>query len=56
MILSNHPKALGHLAPTIMPLRKKLDPNYYKLTSQWGGGYPRPIVEVAESLWDFSEA
>ena len=39
-----------------MPIRKKFDPNYYKITSEWGGGYPRPMVEISESLWDFSEA
>jgi hypothetical protein len=56
VLLSNNPKAVNHLAPPIMPIRKKFDPNYYKITSEWGGGYPRPMVEVSESLWDFSEA
>ena len=56
VLLSNNPKAVNHLAPPIMPIRKKFDPNYYKITSEWGGGYPRPMVEVTESLWDFSEA
>ena len=55
-LLSNNPKAANHLAPPIMPLRKKFDPSYYKITAEWGGGYPRPMVEVSESLWDFSEA
>ena len=45
-----------HLAPSVFPLRKKLDSNYYKLISQWGGGYPRPLVEFSESLWDFTDA
>ena len=39
-----------------MPLRKNFDPNYFKITSEWAGGYPRPMVEVSESLWDFSDA
>jgi hypothetical protein len=55
-LLSNNPKAANHLAPTIMPIRKMFDPNYYKIISEWAGGYPRPMVEVSESLWDFSEA
>lgn len=55
-LISNNPKAVNHLAPSIMPTRKKFDPNYYKITSEWAGGYPRPMVEVSESLWDFSEA
>jgi hypothetical protein len=55
-MLSNNPKAVNHLAPSIMPIRKQFDPNYYKITSEWAGGYPRPMVEVSESLWDFSEA
>lgn len=55
-MLSNNPKAVNHLAPSIMPLRQRFDPNYYKVTSEWAGGYPRPMVEVSESLWDFSEA
>ncbi len=55
-LMSNNPKAATHLAPSIMPIRKMLDPNYYKITSEWAGGYPRPMVEVSESLWDFSEA
>jgi len=56
VLLSNNPKAIYHLAPPIMHTRKKFDPNYYKITSEWGGGYPRPMAEVSESLWDFSEA
>ena len=55
-MLSNNPKAVNHLAPPIMPTRKQFDPNYFKITSEWAGGYPRPMVEVSESLWDFSEA
>lgn len=55
-LMSNNPKAVNHLAPSVMPIRKKFDPNYYKITSEWAGGYPRPMVEVTESLWDFSEA
>jgi hypothetical protein len=55
-MLSNNPKAANHLAPSIMPQRGRFDPNYYKITSEWAGGYPRPMVEVTESLWDFSEA
>jgi hypothetical protein len=55
-LLTNNPKAVNHLAPSVMPVRKRFDPNYYKITSEWAGGYPRPMVEVSESLWDFSEA
>lgn len=55
-LLSNNPKAVNHLAPSVMPTRMQFDPNYYKITSEWAGGYPRPMVEVSESLWDFSEA
>lgn len=55
-MLSNNPKAVNHLAPSVMPTRMLFDPNYYKITSEWAGGYPRPMVEVSESLWDFSEA
>ena len=55
-MLSNNPKAVNHLAPSVMPTRMQFDPNYYKITSEWAGGYPRPMVEVSESLWDFSEA
>ena len=55
-MLSNNPKAVNHLGPSIMPLRKRFDPSYYKITSEWAGGYPRPMAEVSESLWDFSEA
>ena len=25
------------------------------MCAQWGGGYPRPIVEMTQSLWDFKE-
>lgn len=55
-LISNNPKAANHLAPSVMPLRQQFDPNYFKITSEWAGGYPRPMVEVSESLWDFSEA
>lgn len=55
-MLSGNPKAVNHLAPSIMPIRHRFDPNYFKITSEWAGGYPRPMVEVSESLWDFSEA
>ena len=37
-------------------MRKRFDPNYFKIVSEWAGGYPRPLVEVSESLWDFSES
>lgn len=55
-LFANHPKQANYLAPSIMPLRKIFDPNYYKITSQFAGGYPRPHIEIAESLWDFSES
>eukprot|EP00347_Sterkiella_histriomuscorum_P004301 403360970 len=54
-LLSNHPKAVNHLAPSVMPLRKYFVQNYYKITSQWAGGYPLPIIEFADSLWDFND-
>ena len=54
-LFSNHPKSLSHLAPAVMPIRRKFDPNYLKITSEWGGGYPRPMVEFSEKLWDFTD-
>jgi hypothetical protein len=32
-----------------------MDPLYSKITSEWGGGYPRPMTEAIDSLWDFTE-
>lgn len=55
-LLSGNPKAANHLAPSVLPMRRRFDPNYHKVTSEWAGGYPRPMVEVSESLWDFSDA
>ncbi|CDW90376.1 UNKNOWN [Stylonychia lemnae] len=56
LLISNHPKQINHLAPSVFPMRKKIDPDYSRLTSMWGGGYPRPVVEFSESLWDFTDA
>jgi hypothetical protein len=38
-LLSNHPKAIYYNAPSVFPLRKQIDFDYYRITSLWGGGY-----------------
>jgi len=43
--------SLGYLAPGYLPQRKLFDEMYFKTVTEWGGGYPRPGVEMMECKW-----
>lgn len=34
-----------HLASPVLKRRRKIDANYWKVVSNWGGGYPWPYSE-----------
>lgn len=39
------------MAPGYLPKRKLFDDMYFKTTMEWGGGYPRPGIEMMECKW-----
>lgn len=32
-------------------MRKEFDPFYSQRCKNWGGGYPRPLIEPVETAW-----
>lgn len=45
--ISGTPKALEHTSNPVVILRALFDSEYYNRIIDWGGGYPRPMYEIA---------
>jgi hypothetical protein len=51
LLASKNPRTLLHTANPVIFLRSLFDPYFNSRTKNWGGAYPRPIVEPVESSW-----
>ena len=51
MLLYGSCKSLGYISPGHLPQRKLFDPLFFKHAIEWGGGYPRPAIEMMEGKW-----
>jgi len=49
--LSRNPNGLLYTANPVVSSRVLFDKDYYIRVSDWGGGYPRPFVEILEGTW-----
>lgn len=46
---------MGYLAPGYVPQRKLFDEMYFNTITQWGGGYPRPQIEMMECKYQVTD-
>jgi hypothetical protein len=52
ILLNGSCKSLGYIAPGYLPQRKLFDEMYYRTITEWGGGYPRPAIEMLDCKWN----
>ncbi|KRX00548.1 hypothetical protein PPERSA_04569 [Pseudocohnilembus persalinus] len=48
---SCNPRQVLHTANPVLNVRKQFDPHFNQRTKNWGGAYPRPLVEQQEKSW-----
>lgn len=47
LAVSKNPSATQFLACPVLDRRRLIDANFWRVIDEWGGGYPRPLVEFA---------